>query len=143
MLIHIRKDVCYDCYMNKLNTFQGQTITYVETQEVVEGVVADLYTYENDSSRELAIVSVAAGYKTPSQRILQGEKTVEGYLEGKGSLSTTNYDGSQTVRRYPDSEVMETTVEINDVMQWTADTNLTFYEICWPPYEDGRFENLD
>jgi hypothetical protein len=27
-------------------------------------------------------------------------------------------------------------------MQWTAKTDLIFYEICYPKYEDGRYENL-
>ncbi|HEX8227016.1 MAG TPA: hypothetical protein VF572_04070 [Candidatus Saccharimonadales bacterium] len=128
--------------MDTLNAFHGQAIKYVETQDVSEGVEADLYTFDNDNSRDLAIVRVAASHKTPLQRILKGKKTVEGYMEGRGSLSLMHSDGSQIVRAYPDSEMTETIVEINDIMQWSAETNLTFYEICWPPYEDGRFENL-
>ena len=29
-------------------------------------------------------------------------------------------------------------------MQWEAskNSNLVFYEVCYPPYQDGRFENL-
>jgi hypothetical protein len=29
-------------------------------------------------------------------------------------------------------------------MQWFADddSSLTAYEICYPPYEDGRYENI-
>jgi hypothetical protein len=29
-------------------------------------------------------------------------------------------------------------------MQWYANGNsdLVFYEVCWPPYADGRFEDI-
>lgn len=35
-------------------------------------------------------------------------------------------------------------VNIGDVMQWLAeaDSCLTVYEICIPPYQDGRYEDL-
>lgn len=36
----------------------------------------------------------------------------------------------------------EIAVMINDVMQWQADSDLVLYEICFPPYEDGRFQNF-
>lgn len=33
---------------------------------------------------------------------------------------------------------------VGDLMQWQAseDSNLTAYEVCYPPYQDGRFENI-
>lgn len=38
----------------------------------------------------------------------------------------------------------EITVNIGDVMQWEAapDSSLVAYEICYPPYEEGRYEEL-
>jgi hypothetical protein len=35
-------------------------------------------------------------------------------------------------------------VEIGELMQWTADekTGLMVYEICFPPYQDGRYEEI-
>lgn len=35
-------------------------------------------------------------------------------------------------------------VKVDQVMQWHANgySDLIFYEICEPPYQDGRFENL-
>lgn len=134
--------VWYDTLMNKLTTFQNQAVTYVETQQVKEGVEADLYTFNGDASKDLAIVRVAAGHKTPLQRILKGEKTIEGYLDGQATLMVTHPDNTQSVVIYPGSVELETSVAVNDTMQWSADTGLTFYEICWPPYEDGRFENI-
>jgi hypothetical protein len=128
--------------MSKLTTFLNQAVTYVETLQVKEGVEADTYSFNDDASKDLAIVRVAAGYKTPLQRIVKGEKTSEGYLEGKGTLGITHPDGKHSVNTYPDSPETEVSVAVNDTMQWSADMNLTFYEICWPPYEDGRFEDL-
>lgn len=128
--------------MDKLVIFQNQAVTYIETQQVKEGVEADLYTFDDDSSKDLAIVRVAAGHKTPLQRVVKGEKTIEGYLGGQGSLAVTRPDNTQVVVSYPGNVEPETSVAANDTMQWSAITDLTFYEICWPPYEDGRFENL-
>jgi hypothetical protein len=36
------------------------------------------------------------------------------------------------------------TISIGDIIQWRADDNsdLEVYEICFPPYEPGRFKNL-
>ena len=34
---------------------------------------------------------------------------------------------------------------IGEIMQWQADKDspLVAYEICIPPYEDGRYENIE
>jgi hypothetical protein len=135
--------VCYDSCMNKVTTFQGEAVTYMETQQIIEGVEADLYLFTGNSSKDLAIVRVAAGHTTPLQRILTGEKTVEGYLDGHATLTVTHMDNTQSVISYPGNANQEISVAINETMQWLADSDLTFYEICWPPYEDGRFKNLD
>lgn len=128
--------------MVKLKSFQGQTVIFTETVKVKEGVEADIYTFSNDTSKDLAIVRVTVGYKTPLQRILKGEKTIEGFLSGKGTLAVRHPNETQDVFTYPDSSQTEVTVRMGDIMHWSADTDLTFYEICWPPYEDGRFEDL-
>lgn len=121
-------------------------ITFVETQAVKEGVTADLYTFDGDTSKDLAIVHVTADHKTPLQRILKGTKTIEGYMSGKGSLTVIaqdelekKYDFTENTNNNPNTEIE---VHIGELMQWSAKTNLTFYEICEPPYEDGRFEDL-
>jgi hypothetical protein len=38
---------------------------------------------------------------------------------------------------------LEVEVKIGETMQWQAapDSDLEVYEICFPPYADGRFEN--
>jgi len=131
-----------------LDTSEGTLpITFVETQEVKDGVTADIYTFNNHASRDLAIVHVTKGYKTPLQRILKGTKTIEGYMNGSGALTVTTQDGS--VKTYTFAENgdnnpnTEIEVHVGELMQWSAETDLNFYEICEPPYEDGRFENLE
>ena len=118
-------------------------VHFVETQTVKEGVECDIYTFEGDDSRDLAIVRVIKGYKTPLQRILLGTKTIEGFVEGEGTLTVRSADGAEKmyIPKLFGEEVM---VETGQIMQWHAsgDSNLTFYEICEPPYVDGRFENL-
>jgi hypothetical protein len=122
------------------------SVNYVETIPVKDGVLCDTYTFEGDSTRDLAIVQVEPGCKTPLQRVLKGTKTIEGFIKGKGVLTVKASDG--TVQEYPfetDQEMdKEVVVAVGEAMQWVADkeTGLVFYEICEPPYEDGRYENL-
>lgn len=135
--------------MDKLKTFTVSgtqlVIEFVETQQVKEGVECDIYRITDDSTRDIAIVTVKSGYKTPLQRILKGNKTIEGFLEGVGVLSVTNTDNSvETYSLNNDNKGKEVTVAVGQLMQWYAnsDTDLVFYEVCEPPYEDGRFENI-
>jgi hypothetical protein len=122
------------------------SITFVETQAIKDGVTADLYTIDDDSTKDLAIVHVTKGHKTPLQRILKGTRTIEGYMSGNGMLAVTAQDGSQKTHTFTDNtginSSIESEVHIGELMQWSAETDLTFYEICEPPYEDGRFENI-
>jgi len=128
--------------------FEGNalSLTYVETQDVTKGVVCDVYTFENGSDKDLAIIRIQAGCRTPLQRILQGEKTIEGYISGKGKLVLTRKNGKTEAYIVNDSlgKPFTATVTIGDVMQWHADkdSDLVVYEVCFPPYKDGRFENI-
>ena len=134
---------------HKINSFtlddKKLLVVYVETMQVKEGVSCDVYSFKDDDSKDLAIVTVDKGHKTPLQRILKGKTTIEGFVSGKGILNVTSSDGE--ARRYefdeknPGEPVL---VYIGDLMQWHAngDRDLVFYEVCTPPYEDGRFENL-
>ena len=36
----------------------------------------------------------------------------------------------------------EVEIKVGDLVQWEATKDLVFAEICYPPYEDGRFENI-
>ena len=66
-------------------------------------------------------------------------------MSGTGSLTVTQADGQVKTYTLSDNSRGEAVeVKVGELMQWQADgdTALTFYEICDPPYEDGRFENL-
>lgn len=135
--------------MDKLKTFtvsgKQLEIEFVETQQVKEGVECDIYRITDDNTRDIAIVTVKSGYKTPLQRILKGNKTIEGFLEGFGVLSITNTDNSvETYSLNNENKGKEVAVAVGQLMQWYAnsDKDLVFYEVCEPPYEDGRFENI-
>lgn len=133
--------------MNKLTVLPENdsfvSVKYVETQLVKDGVECDIYTFDANTSRDLAVVRVAKGFKTPLQKILKGDETIEKYVKGTGTLTVTNADGSEIVHTFPnEAHQDEVVVGIGQTMQWAANEDLVFYEICTPPYEDGRFENL-
>jgi len=137
---------------NKLTTFKVQDksvpVSFVETQTVKKGVECDIYTFVEDSSRDLAIVTVSKGYKTPLQRVLLGKMTIEGFYEGVGTLTVRSKDGktdNYSFKSPYEQNVREVAIELGQIMQWYADgdDDLVFYEICQPPYSDGRFENLE
>lgn len=131
--------------MKQLTTFQDRPVKYIETMQVKDGVECDTYTFVGDDTQDLAIVRVTKGFKTPLQKILQGSRTAEGFLEGKGTLTVQLEDGTtSTYELNSTSADKEVEVKVGQIMQWTApdDTDLVFYEICDPPYKDGRFENL-
>lgn len=125
--------------------YQGNSldIEYIETSQVTLGVVCHIYRFKFDESRDLAIVEVESGCKTPLQRILNGEETIEGYICGKGTLTVIGNSGKKKKYSFPSSPE-PVTVNCGDVMQWHADTSerLVFFELCTPPYEEGRFEDL-
>ena len=134
---------------DKLTTFKIEnkvvSVRFVETQTVKEGVECDIYVLPDDNTRDLAVVRVQRGYKTPLQRILLGIRTIEGFIEGKGKLMIWAANGSlKTYEHSADAVSPMVNVAIGEMMQWHAngDTDLVFYEVCEPPYEDGRFENL-
>lgn len=116
--------------------------TFVESYEVTQGVNCDTYKFDNDSSKDLAIVTIRPGCKTPRQKIVRGEKTIEGILTGSGKLTTQRQNGEkETFENY--IEPIE--VKVGEIMQWQAskDGSLVIYEICYPPYKEGRFKNID
>jgi hypothetical protein len=123
-------------------------IAYVETTQVKEGVSCDVYRFAEDNSKDLAIVTVTQGAKTPLQRVVRGISTIEGFYDGAGTLTVKLDDGTEQLYRFEpgDNARMQAgiQIEIGQQMQWAADKgeDLVFYEVCDPPYEDGRFVNL-
>lgn len=134
--------------MSKLTHFDATgyklAVIYIETQTVKEGIECDIYSFVGDNSKDLAIVKVLSGYKTPLQKVLLGDKTIEGLYSGSGTLTVRASSGDVNTHVFNDLRRKEVVVEVGQIMQWHADTNtdLVFYEICEPPYVDGRFENL-
>jgi hypothetical protein len=63
--------------VQKLSKFefcgQDKRVSFVETLHVKAGVECDVYTFDGDSSQDLAVVHIAKGCKTPLQKVLQGE----------------------------------------------------------------------
>jgi hypothetical protein len=123
-----------------------QKTTFLETLQVKPGVECDVYTFINDKTKDLGIIRVEPGYKTPLQKVLSGEKTIEGYISGKGKLVIIQADGKTKIYVADDDKNMYpvVTVKIGELMQWQAndDSELQVYEICYPPYVDGRYENI-
>lgn len=120
-------------------------VRFVETQQVKEGVECDIYVFEDDDSKDLAIIRVAKGCKTPLQRVLLGDKTIEGFLNGYELLKVTSRSREEKIYEFkPGDSRKEVVVGVGETMQWHAigNSDLTFYEICEPAYEDGRFENI-
>jgi len=130
----------------KLSNFGDQAVpvSLIETMTIKEGVECDTYAFNDDRSKDLAVVRVAGGAKTPLQLIVSGVTTTEGFISGKGTLSIKSYDGEVTNLDFDEQNPGEVLVEVGQTMQWTADpdSELIFYEVCVPPYQEGRFENL-
>lgn len=121
---------------------QKQKVTYIETMNVTDGVTCDVYKFDNDDTKDLGIIKVQPGFKTPLQRVLKGDRTVEGYISGNGKLIVSNGE-KEKVHQTEKGENLQIDIKVGETMQWRAgDETLTAYEICFPPYEDGRYENL-
>lgn len=121
-------------------------VDYVENQKVKEGVECDIYVFTDDETRDLAIVRVDPGSRTPLQRVLSGTRTLECYQTGSGRLTVIEVDGKSIEYIFPSEDGdLSVTIEVGQIMQWTADADsvLTFSEVCYPPYQEGRFEDLD
>lgn len=127
--------------MKKLSEHNNQPVKFIESSEVKDGVVCDVYEFVNDKRRDLGIVSVQEGYRTPLQLVVGGEKTVEIFQQGQGVLTVIDQNGDKHEYNFP-SEQSKVEVKIGEKMQWEALADLVFAEICYPPYKDGRFKNL-
>lgn len=125
---------------------KNQKISFVESLHVTEGVVCDVYTFDGDTSKDLGIIKISPGSSTPLQKVLKGKNTIEGYIRGNGQLEITQPDGKKKTYSVSGETKLPFSIEvkIGELMQWHAEENskLVAYEICIPPYEDGRYENV-
>ena len=112
-------------------------VKYIETTYPNNDVECDVYEFVEDTTRDLAILRIKPNGKTPRQKVLQGDETLEGYISGSGKFC---HNGE--THEVP-GLTEEFRVEKGDVMQWQAgEDELVCYELCTPPYADGRFEDL-
>jgi hypothetical protein len=131
--------------LEKLKHFNDEEVSFIETMQVKDGVTCDVYVFNNDVSKDLGVVTVSMGHKTPLQKVLLGDKTIEGFISGAGVLTINKENGNVESYKFPsDTQPKEIEVKVGEIMQWEADkdVDLVFYEICYPPYKDGRYENL-
>lgn len=131
----------------KLDSFaigdSDRRVTFIETLFIKDGVECDVYQFDDDNTRDLGIVKVARGASTPLQRVVGGDLTIEGHLSGDGVLVVGRANGNKEHYSFADGNpARPVEVNIGDTMQWTAHEDLVFYEVCEPPYADGRFEDL-
>ena len=140
-----------DAKTNKLQnfTFEGveQEVQFTETDDNISpGVVCDIYAFVGDDSKDLGIIRIDPGCKTPLERVLRGTRTVQGSVSGDGELTITRQGGEIETYSVSDDDPSDcyVDVEVGDVMQWEAspESNLVAYEICFPPYEVGRYEYI-
>lgn len=125
----------------KLTSFKGELVEFIESTKVVAGVTCDVYRFVDDSQKDLGIIYINAGCSTPKQKVLKGDRTIEGYISGNGKLIVTGQNGKQQIYQ-TDKDNLSVDVKIGEIMQWQATTDLVAYEICYPPYQDGRYQNL-
>lgn len=67
-------------------------------------------------------------------------------MSGKGILKVTDVKNNQRVYAVEQGMIgpVSVTVNIGEQMQWEADpsSSLVAYEVCFPPYENGRYEDI-
>ena len=63
-------------------------------------------------------------------------------MTGEGVLEVRS-DGVVTSHSFTKENSAPIEIKVDDLVQWTAKTDMAFSEICYPPYQDGRFENLE
>ena len=120
-------------------------VTFVESVPVKPGVTCDVYIHPETGERDLGIITIEPGEKTPLQKVLEGELTIEGYLSGEGTLTITHVDGTTSVMKVDSSaEGFCYSVGLGECMQWEAGPNqqLVVFEICFPPYKEGRYQDI-
>lgn len=119
-------------------------VRFVETQNVKRGVKCDVYEFIDDKTKDLGIIHIQKGEKSPRQKVIHGKRTVEGHISGKSELTVVRASGTVDKFELPNERgIGYVDVNIGDIMQWEAIDDLVFYEVCEPAYSEGRFQDLD
>lgn len=133
--------------------FKGQLlpVKHVKTVAEAPGVTSDVYTFLTRNmlratNRDLAILHFEPGASLPRQRMVQGITTVEGFISGDGILHIVRANGQEETHFFRGRNSGRPIVEVHmdDIMQLRAFKRSPFesFEICYPPYTDGRFQDL-
>ncbi len=126
--------------------FVGRSLRFMRSHSPYENVECDEYAFKDTTSEDVAVIEVVASVKTPRQKVLSGTRTTEQFINGSGVLMVTSEDGVVQQYIFDDTtpeNARSVEIQIGQIMQWQAGENgLLFAEICEPPYEEGRFENL-
>lgn len=96
----------------RINDFQSNVVIYTETTYPNDDTECDVYIFDNDPSRDLAIIKVKPHGQTPKQRVVSGEQTFEGYMSGFGNLCVND-----KVYTFPSESLSEVEVKAGDCMQ--------------------------
>ncbi len=132
--------------------FRGESrkVRFIETMKVREGVECDVYEFVDNKDEDLGIIRVDEGKATPLQKVTLDPKieivfTEEGYVSGCGSLEIQSINTQSRIYKVNSlTDKFSVCVERGERMKWKAGkSGLVAYEICNPPYREGRFENLD
>jgi hypothetical protein len=124
-------------------TFEGVTYTvrYSHTEQVCDGVECDVYELVGCTTMDMGVIRIGPKGETPEQLVLEGDRTVEGFISGEGTLKIKRAAGG-TETYVMDGSPFSIDVCVGDTMQWVAGRRLEAYEMCKPPYAEGRFRNL-
>lgn len=135
---------CVD--QDQLVEFGGRGVTFEESNIAYRGVMCHVYSFTDTDAEDLAIIDVKPGYATPRQRVIDGERTTEAFIKGAGVLVIEATDGSTQEYAFDSERAADhpgVTVGIGQIMHWVAgDEGLVFAEVCRPPYQEGRFEDM-
>lgn len=121
--------------MKKYTSFLWEKVSFISRSEVKEWVICDVYSFDENAEKDLWIIHIKKWYSTPKQKVLKWDKTIEGLLSG-----TATFTLNGIITHCSNKEKLE--INRWDIMQWTAMEDTVFYEVCYLPYEDGRFENI-
>lgn len=134
--------------MKKLSNFTIENeileLNYESTNEVKPGVICDVYSVAGRTDLDFAFVAMQAGCRTPLQLVKGGDRTIEIHVSGTGKFFFKENERTEPkIFELKDGKTFNLDIPIGSTVQWIAETDLTFAEVCYPPYQDGRYVNLE
>ena len=84
---------------------KSQQVEFVEALDVAEGVKCDSYKFVGDKTKDLGVIKIGPGSKTPLQKVLKGDRTIEGFVSGEGKLIIQRADGLNEVYPVSDAKI--------------------------------------